>query len=207
MIRYIKGELMKADKGRIVILAGGIGYEIMLPEIVWQNFQHGSNNGENTEFFVSYHQTVQQPKPVLIGFTTEVEQEFFELLIKVKDIGPVMASRALILPVAVIARAIEDRDIETIMKLKGVGRRKADMIVSELNGKVGKFALIKDGDKAKDVRASSDFSRQVVDALVKQLGHGRTDANKMVSDAMLRCPDLLTPEDLFEEVYRGTRQL
>ncbi len=206
MIRYIKGELMKADKGRVVILAGGIGYEIMLPEIVWQNFQHGSNNGECVEFFVSYHQTVQQPKPVLIGFITEVEQEFFELLIKVKDIGPVMASRALILPVAVIARAIEDRDFVTIMKLKGVGRRKADMIISELNGKVAKFALMKDTDKAEDVRAGGDFSRQVVDALVKQLGHGRSDAKTMVADAMVRCPDITTPEDLFEEVYRGTRQ-
>jgi Holliday junction DNA helicase RuvA len=205
MIRYIKGSLMKAEKGRIVVLAGGIGYEVMLPEIVWQNFQHSRKQDECIELFISYHQTVQQPKPVLIGFSTEVEQEFFELLLKVKDIGPVMASRALTLPVPVIARAIEDRDAGTLMKLKGVGRRKADMIISELNGRAGKFALIKDGEKVENIQVSGDFSRQVVDVLVKQLGHPRADAKKMVSEAMVRCPEVLTPEELFEEVYRGTK--
>ena len=39
MIRYIKGILIGKEEGRIVVLAGGVGYEILLPEIVWQTFQ------------------------------------------------------------------------------------------------------------------------------------------------------------------------
>jgi Holliday junction DNA helicase RuvA len=205
MIRYIKGNLMKAEEGRIVVLAGGIGYEILLPEIVWQAFQQRKQSEDTVEFYISFHQTAQQPKPLLIGFTSEIELEFFELLIRVKDIGPVMASRALTLPVPVIARAIEDRDIENIMRLKGIGKRKADMIVSELNGKVGKYALMMETER-EVVRRTDDLSKQVVDVLVKQLGHNKAEASKMVADALKRKPDGATPEELFEEVYRGTKK-
>ena len=204
MIRYIKGHLMKAEEGRIVVLAGGVGYGILLPEIVWQAFLQRNEGEDTVEFFISFHQTAQQPKPLLIGFTSEIELEFFELLIRVKDIGPVMASRALTLPVPVIARAIEERDVENIMRLKGIGRRKADMIVSELNGKVGKYALMLDTER-EEVKRTDDFSKQVVDVLVKQLGHNRSEASKMVADAMRRNPEVGTPEELFEEVYRGTK--
>ena len=204
MIRYMKGHLMKAEEGRIVVLAGGIGYEILLPQIVWQAFQQRNEGEDTVEFFISFHQTAQQPKPLLIGFTSEIELEFFEILIRVKDIGPVMASRALTLPVPVIARAIEDRDVENIMRLKGIGRRKADMIVSELNGKVGKYALMRDTERG-EVKGTDNFSKQVVDVLVKQLGHNRNEASKMVTDAMRRNPEVGTPEELFEEVYRGTK--
>jgi Holliday junction DNA helicase RuvA len=205
MIRYITGSLIREEEGRIVLLTGGIGYEILLPEIVWKRFQLGKDKDNPVELFISFHQTVQQPKPLLIGFTSEIELEFFELLIRVKDIGPVTASRALTLPVSVIARAIEDRDVETIMKLKGIGRRKADMIVSELNGKAGKFALIREAE-SEIIRRDEDFTKQVVYVLVKQLGHSKSEANKMVSDALERNKNLTTPEELFEEVYRGSKE-
>ncbi|MBN2106936.1 MAG: Holliday junction DNA helicase RuvA [Deltaproteobacteria bacterium] len=205
MIRYIKGTLFKAEDGYIVVVAGGVGYEILLPEIVWQEFTGKRVGEEVVELFISYHQTAQQPKPVLIGFTTEIALEFFEHLITVKDIGPSTAARALTLPVPIIARAIEDRDVQTITKLKGVGRRKADMMISELNGKVGKYALMRE-DERPFVMPSGDFSKQVIDVLVKQLGHNRSEAARMVEEALKRKPDAQTPEELFEEVYRGTKQ-
>jgi Holliday junction DNA helicase RuvA len=204
MIRYLKGQLLKADAGRIVVLAGGIGYEVLLPEIVWQAFSQRSEDDGNVELFISFHQTVQQPKPVLIGFLNEIELEFFEQLITVKDIGPVTASRALTLPVGVIARAIEERDAATIRRLRGVGARKAEMIISELHGKVGKYALIK-AEERQPTSAAADFYKQVIDVLVKQLGHSRSEAARMVSDALQSNPGAATPEELFEEVYRGTR--
>jgi Holliday junction DNA helicase RuvA len=183
-----------------------VGYEILLPEIVWQEFMGKRVGEDEVELFISFHQTVQQPKPVLIGFTNEVQLEFFEYLIKVKDIGPSTAARALTLPVAVIARAIEERDVPTIMKLKGIGRRKADMVVSELNGKVGKYALMREGELPSPAEPQKDFTKQVIDVLVKQLGHSRSEAVRMVEEAIKRKPELQTPEELFEEVYRGTKQ-
>jgi len=194
---------MKTDNNTVVVRTGGIGYEILLPEIVWKTMRQGTDDAD-IELFISYHQTQQQPKPVLIGFNSEIELEFFEQLIKVKDIGPVTAAKCLTLPVPVIARAIEDRDVSTVMKLKGIGRRKADMIISVLNGKVGKYALLKEEEKEL-VAAAGDFKKQVVEVLVKQLGHARSEAVVMVNSALERNPQVMTPEELFEEVYRGTR--
>ena len=36
---------------------------------------------------IYYHATRDQPRPVLIGFTSDLDKEFFEKLITVKDIG------------------------------------------------------------------------------------------------------------------------
>ena len=41
---------------------------------------------------VHYHATQNQPRPVLIGFTSDLDKEFFEKLITVKDIGPMVAA-------------------------------------------------------------------------------------------------------------------
>jgi len=205
MIRYLTGTVIKTEQNKIVLLVGGVGYEVLLPEIVRLHLMQTECLNTTIELFISYHQTVQQPKPVLIGFTTELELEFFESLIKVKDIGPTMACRALTLPIPIIARAIEDRDTSSLQQLKGVGKRKADMIVSELQGRVGKFALMRSDDMPHEKQASGDLVKQVTDVLMRQLGHPRGEAQKMVQDALERRPEAQTPEELFEEVYKGTR--
>ena len=205
MIRYIKGQLMKMEEDRIVVVTGGVGYEILLPDIVRKSY-HDKKEGEDTvELYISFQQTAQQPKPVLIGFNSEIEREFFERLIQVKNIGPVMAARAMAVPVSVIAGAIEDRDVPTVKKLKGIGERKAEMIISELHGKVGKYALLREaeGGVAEKIQ---DFKKQVENVLVKQLGHSRVEAANLIAEAIKRNPHVVTPEELFEEVYRGQKE-
>ena len=205
MIRYLKGQLLKIDEDHIVVLTGGVGYEILLPDIVRGTY-HDKKEGEDTvELFISFQQTAQQPKPVLIGFNSEIEREFFERLIQVKSIGPVMAARSMTMPVSLIARAIEERDVAMLRKLKGVGARKAEMIISELHGKVGKYALMREGERPA-VDTIEDFRKQVEEVLVKQLGHSRAEAAAMVIEAVKRNPAAATPEDLFEEVYRGQKE-
>ena len=206
MIRFIKGQLMKIEDDRIVVMTGGVGYEILLPEIVRKTYQGKKEGEETVELFISFQQTAQQPKPVLIGFNSEIEREFFERLIQVKNIGPVMAARAMTVPVSMIASAIEERDVATVKKLKGIGARKAEMIISELHGKMGKYALIRE-DERQFVETFADVRKQVEDVLVKQLGHSRPEAAKMVAEAYTRNPRVSTPEELFEEVYRGQKEV
>jgi len=91
-----------------------------------------------------------------------------------------------------------------VMKLRGIGRRKADMIISELHGKVGKYALLKK-EEIQPAAIDQDVRKQVIEVLVKQLGHSRTEAIAMVDKALERNPAVQTPEALFEEVYRGTK--
>ncbi len=206
MIRYIEGKLLKKEEDRIVVLANGVGYEILLPAIVRQTFnaKRAGEDGETVKLFIYYHQTERQPKPLLIGFNFEPEKEFFEKFITVEDIGPPTAAKALVIPIARIAKAIEDRDSKTLERLKGIGKRTADKIIATLQGKVGKFALMRSDQIPGDVELV-DFKKQVEEVLVKDLGHKLSEAQRLVKEALMRNPNVSTPEELFEEVYRGQK--
>jgi Holliday junction DNA helicase RuvA len=42
---------------------------------------------------------------------------------------------------------------------------------------------------------------------VKDLGHKLSEAQRLVKEAMQRNPNISTPEELFEEVYRGQKEV
>lgn len=203
MISFLEGKLLKKDEDRVVILANGIGYEVLLPSIVRETFNNkkAGEEGDQVKLYIFYHQSERQPKPVLVGFNLDVEKEFFERFIKVEAIGPTAAVKALVLPVPNIAQAIEERDIKTLERLKGIGKRTAEKIVATLNGKVGKFALMKE-EMIPATAEPEDLRRQVEDVLVKQLGHKRSEAAQMIKEVLIRNPGITSPEELFEEVYR-----
>jgi Holliday junction DNA helicase RuvA len=108
------------------------------------------------------------------------------------------------MPIPKIAKAIEERDSRTLERLKGIGKRTADKIIATLQGKVGKFALMRSDQIPGDVEAE-DFKKQVEEVLVKDLGHKLSEAQRLVKEATLRNPNISTPEELFEEVYRGQK--
>jgi Holliday junction DNA helicase RuvA len=205
VISYLEGTLFKKDGDKLVVLAQGVGYEVLLPSIVSQALagKRSGEDGDRVKLHIFYHQSEHQPKPVLVGFNTEVEKEFFEKFIKVEAIGPTAAVKALTMPVSTIARAIEEKDTSTLQRLKGIGKRTADKIVATLQGKVGKFALVRDEQMPAPPVEPEDLRRQVEEVLVKQLGHTRSEAARMVSEAMAQNPAITSPEELFEEVYRG----
>ncbi|MFY9943179.1 MAG: Holliday junction branch migration protein RuvA [Desulfobacterales bacterium] len=201
MIGYLEGKLLQRDEERILLLANQVGYEVMLPVVVMEAIK-GKAVGTSLSLYIFYYQTERQPKPVLIGFNLEAEREFFQLFISVEAIGPLKAVKALNLPVRKIARAIEERDVATLKNLKGIGERTARKIIATLEGKMGKFALIRTSDEAA-APVGEDFQQQVIEVLISQLGYGRADARMMVAAAMKRNRAIATPEELFEEVYRG----
>jgi Holliday junction DNA helicase RuvA len=201
MIGYIEGTLLRKYDERILLLTNSVGYEILVPTIVMESLD-GRQQGEKIALFIYYYQTERQPKPVLIGFNLEAEKEFFQYFISVEAIGPLKAVKALDVPIREIARAIETGDLEKLKQLKGIGARTAQKIIASLKGKVEKFALIKEADR--DVAIpSEDFIQQVQQVLVAQLGHKAADAKRMITEALARNPDLSSPEELFDEVYRG----
>jgi Holliday junction DNA helicase RuvA len=206
MIRYLEGRLLKKEEDRVVVLANGVGYEVLLPAIVRKTFasKRAGEDGEMIKLYIYYHQTERQPKPLLIGFNFETEKEFFEKFITVEDIGPPSAVKALVLPIPRIAKAIEERDSKVLEGMKGIGKRTAEKIIATLNGKVGKFALMMEDRIPADVEVV-DFQKQVEEVLVKDLGHKLSEAQRLVKEAMVRNPGIATPEELFEEVYRGQK--
>ncbi len=207
MISYLEGRLLAKDEDRIVVLAGGVGYEVMLPRAVMPALRSrpAGPEGHPVKLHISFHQTERNPKPVLIGFLASLEKEFFERLITVEDIGPVAACRALSIDVARIARAIEAKDAKLLCTLDGIGPRKAEKIIASLNGRVGKFALMPEAEGIAPATEEEDFRDEVIEVLVAQLGHTGTEAQRMVQAAVARNPSVASAEQLFEEVYRGER--
>ena len=169
MIGYIEGKILKKEEDRILILANQIGYEVLLPAIVMASLQD-NQVGDDVSLYIFYQQTERQPKPILIGFNLEIEKEFFQYFISVEDIGPLKAAKALTVPVREIATAIEAGELNALTKLKGIGRRTAQKIIATLEGKMGKFALIRPEDRMTEPPVE-DFSKQVLDVMIKQLGH------------------------------------
>ncbi|HMA66907.1 MAG TPA: Holliday junction branch migration protein RuvA [Desulfosalsimonadaceae bacterium] len=205
MIAYLEGVLLKKEADRIIILVNQVGYEVLVPAFVMESI-HPKAIGDTLSLHIYYHQTERQPKPVLIGFNLEAEREFFQLFISVEAIGPLKAVKALNSPVSEIAQAIESKNAAFLKRLEGIGERTAQKIVATLQGRTEKFALISDGAQQKAEPAAQgmeELSEQVIAVLTGQLGHKANEARAMVDAALRRNPAIATPEELFEEVYRG----
>ncbi len=203
MIGYLEGKLLNKEADRVLLLVNHVGYEVLLPAIVMKSLQE-NRVGDSISLYIFFQQTERQPKPVLIGFNLEIEREFFQYFIAVEDIGPLKALKALEIPVREIATAIEAGEIAKLTQLKGIGRRTAQKIVATLQGKMGKFALIQP-EEYREAPPDEDFAAQVLNVMVKQLGHKAADAKQMIAKALQRNEAITTAEELFDEVYRGEK--
>lgn len=202
MIGYLRGRVLRRGDGMVLLDAGGVGYEVSLPPVVEAAVPAGGE--APLELFISYHATANQPKPLLVGFVREVEQEFFERFITVDGLGPTKAVRAMVRPVHEIADAIERRDAAFLRRLPGFGSRTAEKVIAALHGKMGKYALLLAA--AGPARSEApDFKEEVVEILTRQLGHRAVEARRMVEEALTRAPGLDSAEALFQEVYRLER--
>jgi Holliday junction DNA helicase RuvA len=215
MIASLTGRLRRKLEDRIVLETAGVGYEVFLPPIVMRQIEHlTADDGDKASaltLVTHYHATRDQPRPAIIGFTTELDKEFFEKLITVKDMGPMVAARALAAPVGEVAAAIARQDEKYLRSLPGIGPQKAKNIVAQLQNKVAKFALarVEPAEPAAPAAAlppDSDGLRELVwDVLVKQLGHRPTEASQLITEAFRRRPEIGSAEELFDEIYRGAR--
>ena len=217
MIALLRGRLRRKHEDRVVVEAAGVGYEVVLPPVVQQAIagalaSDGDGAAEVT-LEIHYHATQNQPSPVLIGFLSGLDKEFFEKLITVKDVGPLVAARSLALPVSEIAAAIARQDEAYLRRLPGIGPQKAKNIVAQLSAKVAKFALsqpgaVVDGKPAVAAPARMDedgLRGAVFEIMTKQLGHRPSEAAHLISAALSRKPGITTPEELFDEIYRGAK--
>lgn len=204
MIAYLEGKLKGMYDERLTLLVGGIGYDVLIPAFAMGEIRRTKKLDDDLSLYISFHQTERQPKPTLVGFRHELDREFFELFIMVEDIGPMAAIKALTKPIREIARNIEEKDVKSLRKLKGIGERKADKIVATLKGRVAKYALMPQTETA--ALPAEDFVKEVEHVLVTQLGHKLFEARQMIDGAMKRNPGIASSEELFEEVYRGQKQ-
>ncbi len=203
MIARITGKVLEKDDLRLIIDVGGVSYEVFLPRTVMQRVQD-SVSPEGSVTLLTYHYYQVEPSrstPVLIGFLSRIEKEFFETFITVSGIGPKAALKALNKPISEIAQAIDDGDIAYLRSLPGIGQQRARDIVAKLQNKVGKFGLIKDRKVPLSSHGPADIEEEA-QAVLMQLEYKKSEAAVMIRKALERSPQISTTEDLLNEVYR-----
>jgi Holliday junction DNA helicase RuvA len=207
VIAYLRGRVLRHTDDTVVIECAGVGYEVHLPGFLRDLFrgEPGRIRDAQLELYISYHVSANQPRPVLVGFLREIEQEFFERFITVDGLGPTKAMKAIVHPVEQVADAIERKDVAFLRRLPGIGTRTAEKIVASLHGKMGKYALLRSEAPVPPEVVAEDFREEVIEVLTGQLGHRGTEARRMVEEAMHRNPAIASAQELFQEVYRAER--
>lgn len=201
MICRISGRIIQRRENSLLVEVGGFGYEVFIPQGVMKCLIQDESECEFVTFH--YHQADQNKSiPILIGFLNEIEKEFFERFITVSGIGPKAAVKAISEPIPVIARAIDSGDIAFLKSLPGIGTQRAREIVAKLQGKVGKFGLIKGIIREdKNIPGVSDIEQEAV-AVLLQLQYKKPEAEKMIKNAITRNPDVKNSEELLNAVYK-----
>lgn len=205
MISRIRGILKEIKDNSILLeVEGGITYEILIPTAIMDSLDLSLDSKEPLELVTYYYHQVEPSRsiPILIGFSNEIEREFFIQFISVSGIGPKAAVKALSQPISVIADAI-DSDNEAVLKsLPGIGGRRAREVIAKLQGRVGKFGLIKDaGKKTLKKEIDSDVQRDALQVLMK-LQYKKQEAEKMLYDAFVNNHNLKSVEDILNEIYK-----
>ncbi|UCH11896.1 MAG: hypothetical protein JSW18_03485 [Candidatus Omnitrophota bacterium] len=201
MISKIKGKLIRKNEASLIIEINSIGYEILVPLTVLNDLKD-TRIGNAIEL-ITFHYLANDPArstPVLIGFTNQIEKEFFEKFITVSGVGPKAAVKALSEPISNIIQAIESADISRLRTLPGIGEQRAKQIVAKLQGKVGRFGLIKDRFKPDEIALRKDIEEEAMEVL-SQLQYKNNEATQMIKRAIEQNPNIKTTEELLNEVY------
>ena len=209
MIAQIKGKILQQTDNSILVETAGFAYRVLIPTTTMSRINENISP-DGMICLETYHYFQVEPSkstPVLIGFLNDVERDFFEKFITVSGIGPRAAVKALNKPISLIAKAIDEADLDFLKTLPGIGQQRAREIIAKLQGKVGKYALIQDSDKkvTKD-KGMKDFEEEALEVLV-QLQYKRHEAKEMIQKALSRCESLGTVEDLLNEVYRQRKKI
>jgi len=199
MIARIKGSLVALGEAHLLVEVNGLTYEVLAPPVVLEQFRsaaEGTPVALVTREFLQIEQS--RGTPMLVGFLSEEEREFFEHFLTVTGMGPRTALRAFSKPMEEIARAIEDGNAAFLLTLPGVGKQRAKEIIARLQGKVGHLAA---REMPAAVAADADLVAQAMEVLLS-LQFRRSEAQDMVRRALERVPNPESLEDLLPEVFR-----
>lgn len=204
MIARIAGKLIEKKDQHLIVDVNGLFYEILVPSSVMARIEETTDAG-GCVHLVTYHYLQMTPSsamPVLIGFINEIERDFFQQFIKVSGIGPRAAVKALSRPIAEITRAIDEGDFGYLKTLPGIGIQRAKEIIAKLQGKLGKFGLIQDREKPRLPAVGTAGWQEEALSVLLQLQYKRQEAQKMMDQALARCPEITSAEELLNEIYR-----
>lgn len=138
MIASLNGTLAEKSPESVVIeTAGGVGYAMVVPLGVFERLPAvGSKVVLQTEL------VVRDDGWLLFGFDTATERSVFQRLLQASGFGPRLAIALLsALGPARTVRAIREKDFAVLSTVSGIGRKKAERLVLELQDRFAEMPL------------------------------------------------------------------
>jgi holliday junction DNA helicase RuvA len=201
MIARIEGKLVQLQDDNAWVQVGALTYEVMLPGYC-VNALAGSVGSEVALSTLEYYEGSLgggNLVPRMVGFLSPGERDFFYEFTTVKGMGIKKSLKALSMPIAAIAAAVESGDEKMLQTLPGIGRRMGQQIVAELRGKLQGFAF---GAEATRTQPKfRPFQAEALEILVAW-GEKRNEAMELIDLACKRHPEITTAEALVPLVYK-----
>jgi holliday junction DNA helicase RuvA len=183
MIGKLTGVVDSTGEDWAVLDVNGVGY---LVHCSVKTLEGLPSRGEAARLFIETQ--IREDQIRLVGFTSEVEREWFRLLLTVQGVGSRVALSVLgTLNASEIASAVALQDKAMIARAPGVGPKVAARIAAELKDKAPGIAGLDMGV----IRLQSELGDKVapkpaseaVSALVN-LGYGQMQASAAIAAAM-----------------------
>lgn len=204
MITRISGTIdrVEATANAIELAVGPVVHEVLVTELVRRSLQQklGQAVTLHTLEYMEGNPTRGNMVPRLVGFLTEVEREFFELICEVDGVGVRKALRAIVRPVGEIAAAIDEQDVKLLATLPGIGAATAERMVAKLRRRMPKFALLVARDAPGEAVAGDVLSETL--EVLRSLGHSDADARRLVEGLRAEKKKPKDVQEALESIYR-----
>lgn len=167
MIGRLRGTLLEKNPPQILLDVQGVGYEVSVPMSTFYNLP-----SLNESVVLHTQLIVREDAHLLFGFGTLEERAAFRELLKISGVGPKLALSVLSgLSLADLADAVARKESGRLTKIPGVGKKTAERLLLELQGK---FTTSTAG--AASSMAASSVSSDIVNAL-QALGYNEKEAD------------------------------
>ncbi|MDD3884862.1 MAG: Holliday junction branch migration protein RuvA [Gallionella sp.] len=131
MIGKLTGILLEKNPPQILLDVQGVGYEVDVPMSTFYNLP-----ALNEKIVLHTQLIVREDAHLLFGFATRDERGVFRQLLKISGVGPKMALAVLSgMSLADLAAAVSGKDATRLTKVPGVGKKTAERLLLELQGK------------------------------------------------------------------------
>jgi Holliday junction DNA helicase RuvA len=193
MIGHLRGTLLEKHPNQVIVEAYGVGYDVQIPISTYSVLPEAGDSAA-----LRIHTHVREDALVLYGFATSEEKAVFERLISVSGIGPKLAITVLSgLATAELIAAIRNSDVQSLVRIPGVGKKTAERMVLELKDKLA--AIDAAGKSIAPTEGGAAFSALEQDVLsaLQNLGCTRPAAE----DALRKAKARGVPEE-FESYFR-----
>lgn len=138
MIGWLKGTVVHFEGSEIILNANGVGYLIFMGDNLISRMKIAL--GITVEIVI--YTAVKEDEIRLFGFDSFEARKLFITLLGVNGIGPKVAIKIIDqLPVSQIIRSIGSNDYTPFLQISGVGKKTAQRLVLDLQGKIDDFLL------------------------------------------------------------------